>query len=311
MFRAQRFGFGDCKPGHVALGNTPEGGHRVPLRGYGAVFEERQVRRDRVGHESALFAGDDCQALFHGGEPVHQVIGDDAAFQLPRRRHHVFVRAAAACGDMGEDRLEAALGEPGGQVDVVRAQVLHDPDVGDARREGTLPACGNLVNLTELASFNPLPQRLQRRIEPLDVPTAPTRFLASKASTRRWPAAALSAIGFSTRVWTPASARARPTSSCIRRGDGGDRHVQALGNELLHRGQHRQARRRRRADRHRRPPQPPDRRRAAREEPGHGAGPSSPARSGRRADSPSQAPAFATALTAATIRSRSSWLRDG
>ena len=63
------------------------------------------------------------------------------------------------CVVVREDRREAALGEPGGEVDVVGGQVLDDADVGDARRERALPAGGDLVDLAEFARLDPLAQR--------------------------------------------------------------------------------------------------------------------------------------------------------
>ena len=107
---------------------------------------------------------------FERRQPVHQVVGHRA---LGQRRHHRDQVLVLAPGLVRGARRHAGvglLGHPRGQVDVVGAQVLDHPDVGDPGRERALPAGGHLVHVTELAGLQPGPRLLQRRVVPLDVP---------------------------------------------------------------------------------------------------------------------------------------------
>ena len=59
--------------------------------------------------------------------------------------------------------------EPANEVQVVGAEVLHDADVADSRREGADPLGRDQEDLAELAGLHAAAQLLERRVEALDV----------------------------------------------------------------------------------------------------------------------------------------------
>ena len=80
-------------------------------------------------------------------------------------------------------------------------EVLDHADVGDARRERPLPAGGDLVDLAQQPLLDPLAHRdAARGCSARRGPTHPTRPAASKAAPTRSPASTVWAIGFSTSV---------------------------------------------------------------------------------------------------------------
>jgi hypothetical protein len=86
-----------------------------------------------------------------------------------RHRDQILVPTSALEGGPGRHGPERLPGYPGGEIDVVGGEIHHHADIGDARRERTLPASGNLVHLAQLASLQPTAQALQCRVVALDV----------------------------------------------------------------------------------------------------------------------------------------------
>src|SRR5699024_7656205 len=95
--------------------------------------------------------------------------GRDAVFQQATGSDHVFMRTTRLdSGVRGYTNILLSR-QPRCEIDVVRCKVLGHPDVCDASRERTLAARGDLVDLTELSGVQPLLEREECRIEPLDV----------------------------------------------------------------------------------------------------------------------------------------------
>ena len=155
--------------GHGALTNATEGSHCLPVGVDRPVLVEREVSRQRIGNKRAALTGDERETLFEGGEPVHEVVRDGAVRELRRDGDHVLVLAAALEGGLRRHPCVGGVREPGRQIDVVAAEILDHPDVGDARREGPLPSGVDLVDLSEIALLEAPAQLDEGGVEPLDV----------------------------------------------------------------------------------------------------------------------------------------------
>ncbi len=169
MLDPQRLRLGDGVAHDVALGDAAELRDGVPGLLDLAVRVEGEVGRERVGDECAQAPGDDRDPLLERRQPVDQVVGDGAARELADDRDHVLVLAPGPVGRAGRDGGEVLLGDPGGEVDVVRAQVLDHADVRDPGRERALPPGDDLVDLADLPGLDPGAGLLQRGVVPLDV----------------------------------------------------------------------------------------------------------------------------------------------
>ena len=149
----QRLRLGERVAGHVALGDAAERRHRLPLGRRSCRWRRTSGRRSSVSATKAPVSPvTTVTRSLSGREPVDQVVDDDAVRQ-PADRPRPCPRARGRSGGRSGATTEAygALRDPGGEVDVVRGEVLDHADVGDPRRERALPPGGDLVDLAELA----------------------------------------------------------------------------------------------------------------------------------------------------------------
>ena len=116
-----------------------------------------------------MLAEHDGLALLVRSQPVHEMVNEHAVGELARGRHEILVLAISAVGRLSRNRGVIGAGNPSRQIDVVRSKILDDADVGNTRRERRLAAGRDLVNLAELALGDAATHLQQRRIAPLDV----------------------------------------------------------------------------------------------------------------------------------------------
>ena len=120
---------------HCPLTDTPKSCHLIPLNTRRAVFVERQVRHRSIGDQGPLLSNDNRRAIFIGRKPVDLVVDQDAIIQTTRSNQHIFIFAPRTIRRLGKDCPIPAPRHPLCKINVVRCQILHYADVGNARRE--------------------------------------------------------------------------------------------------------------------------------------------------------------------------------
>ena len=169
MFEGEGFALGERVAHDLPLAHPTERCNGVPLQGRVAVLVEGQVPHRGVCDERAALPRHDRRAVLVGGEPVDEVVDEDAAGKHARGDHHVLVHSPRARGRARVDALVRGAGNPRGQVYVVRGQVFHDADVTNARGEGRLATRRDLLDLAKLALRDAPPHVDERGIAALDV----------------------------------------------------------------------------------------------------------------------------------------------
>ena len=86
MLEGKRLALGERVAHDLALADPAEGGDGVPLEGRVAVFVEGQVPHRGVGDERAALPRHDGRAVLEGGQPVDEMVDEDAATQARPRR---------------------------------------------------------------------------------------------------------------------------------------------------------------------------------------------------------------------------------
>ena len=169
VFEGEGLALGERIAHDLALADPAEGRDGVPLQGRVAVLVEGQVPHGGVGDERAALPRHDGRTVLVGGQPVDEVVDENAAGKHARSDHHVLVRPTRTRGGARVDALVGGTGHPRGQVHVVRGQVLHHADVADARGEGRLAARRDLLDVAELALSDPPTHVDERGVAALDV----------------------------------------------------------------------------------------------------------------------------------------------
>ena len=145
--------------------------------------------------------------------------------------------ATAVCRLRGH-QLERTLGDPRGEVDVVRREILDDAHVGDPAREGTLAAGDDLEDAPQVALGDHRSGPLQRGVVALDMTDGPdepsrTERLGESSSAGGVRGERLLQHGVHARFGQ------HQADLLVQTGRGGHHAVvQALGDKFLDGGQH-------------------------------------------------------------------------
>ena len=97
------------------------------------------------------------------------MIDDHSVVQLAGHSHEVLVFPAGGMLGRSGHRRVRAVGNPRSQIEIVCGEILYHSDIVNPGRERGLAHSGDLVDLPEQAFLNLLPQSADRRVATLDV----------------------------------------------------------------------------------------------------------------------------------------------